>query len=295
MDVPGLSDRLSSRAIVYSDFDNSEAIGALVTSRFFTATSAVQLPTIVVIPAVVEDVQACVRHAYDHDLDFGVLGGGHGVAGLGHTNGLLIDMTALTEVHVDTAAGITTYQTGNTIGSLDLASKDSRVYSPNGNCPQVGAGAVLHGGYGSMIKTRGLAIDNIVSYQLVTYDSKLHTVTNESESELFWGLRGAASMLGVVTKISVRHFKVDDHYGGSIVFTNVSALPRLVAWINDKGLSATNEFHVRFSVFSAPPPASVAMEVTLWGDGSAFARFGGKAAVVEGLIVAAEAPVRLNT
>eukprot|EP00965_Chrysotila_dentata_P066652 2206987-Pleurochrysis_carterae.AAC.2 len=295
IDVPGLSDLLSPNAVVYYEDDNSEAIDTLVSTRFYTTPFEPRIPTILVLPAIVEDVQVSVRYAYDQSLDFGVVGGGHGVGGLGHTSGLLIDMSGLTAVSVDTAAGLTTYQTGNNIGTVDLASKESGVYSPNGNCPQVGVGAVLHGGYGAMTKTRGLSIDNVVAYQVVTRTGELLSVTAESDSELFWGLRGAASMLGVVTEITIRHFPVDDHYGGSIIFTNVSALPKLVAYVNDNALDQINEFHVRFSVFSAPPPAIIVVEVTLWGNGDAFAALGGKEAVINGLIAAGEVPIAVNT
>lgn len=52
------------------------------------------------------------------------------------------------------------------------------------------AGFSLGGGYSWLSNERGLTIDSIVAYELVKPTGEVVTVTKESDSELFWGLKG---------------------------------------------------------------------------------------------------------
>ena len=46
----------------------------------------------------------------------------------------------------------------------------------------------------------GLAIDNLMSAEVVTADGELHTVDADREPDLFWAIRGGGGNLGIVTR-----------------------------------------------------------------------------------------------
>ena len=50
-------------------------------------------------------------------------------------------------------------------------------------------------GYGWQTNQRGLTIDHVVAYELVKPDGAVVSVTEDSDSELFWGLKVSGSRL----------------------------------------------------------------------------------------------------
>lgn len=65
---------------------------------------------------------------------------------------------------------------------------------------------MLHGGYGFSSHTHGLALDSLVSAEVVLANGTLVTASKTSNPDLFWALRGAGSSYGIVTS-----FKIQTH------------------------------------------------------------------------------------
>lgn len=61
---------------------------------------------------------------------------------------------------------------------------------------------------------KGLTVDSIVGLQCVTADGKVHECNEKENTELFWGLRGAAGVLGVVTRIDLQAYPMEMCFGG---------------------------------------------------------------------------------
>lgn len=61
---------------------------------------------------------------------------------------------------------------------------------------------ISRGGFGYLSPIYGLAVDHLISVDLVMADGKLHTVSKDSDPELFWALRGFYYYLKKMTKQS---------------------------------------------------------------------------------------------
>ena len=111
----------------------------------------------------VEDVQACVRFAREHDLPLTVRGGGHNVAGHAVSDGgLMIDLSLMRGVWVDPARRTVRVQGGATWGDVDRETQLFGLATPGGVVSETGvAGLTLSGGLSWQRRKHGMTIDNL--------------------------------------------------------------------------------------------------------------------------------------
>jgi FAD/FMN-containing dehydrogenase len=167
----------------------------------------------------VADVQAAVRVARDHNLPLSVRGGGHDCAGRAlRDGGLVIDLTHMRRVEVDPVARVATVAGG-------AKCKDVNAALPNGlaavtaNVGPVGVGGFLLGGGYSRLSTRfGMAVDNLLSAEVVLADGSAVWADASQNPDLFWGLRGGGGNFGVVTSMRIRLHPLSRVLAGLILF-----------------------------------------------------------------------------
>jgi FAD/FMN-containing dehydrogenase len=118
------------------------------------------------------DVQAAVRAARRYQLPLSVRGGGHDWAGRALCgDGLVIDLTGMREVSVDTRSRVATVAGGASNKDVAAAAGARGLVAALGNCGAVGmAGLTLGGGYGSLTGLCGLAADNQLGAEVVLAD-----------------------------------------------------------------------------------------------------------------------------
>jgi FAD/FMN-containing dehydrogenase len=130
--------------------------------------------------------------------------GGHSYAGWSSTTGLIVDVTAMSSVQVDSGSGTATVAAGTRLIDLynGLAAHDRAV--PGGSCPTVGiSGLTLGGGVGVVARAYGLTSDNLVQAQVVTADGQIRTCDSHSNPDLFWACRGGGGgNFGVATSFT---------------------------------------------------------------------------------------------
>jgi FAD/FMN-containing dehydrogenase len=156
------------------------------------------------------DVGAAVRFARDCDIYPAIRGGGHNVAGLAMLDGgMVIDLTLMKGIVVDSATRTATAQTGLTWGEFDRETALHGLATTGGLISTtVIAGLTLGGGVGWLMNRCGLVCDNTLSYDVVLANGELIRANAGEHDDLFWALKGGGGNFGVVTSITYRMYPI---------------------------------------------------------------------------------------
>jgi hypothetical protein len=163
-------------------------------------------PALIVRCAGASDVISAIHFARTNRIPVAVRGGGHNVSGSGPCEGgLLIDMSRMKSVRVDPANRIARAEPGLNWGEFDRETQAFGLATTGGACSEAGiAGVTLGGGEGWLMRKHGLTVDNLVSANIVTADGQLLKASSTENADLFFGMRGTHSNLGVVTSLEYR-------------------------------------------------------------------------------------------
>jgi FAD/FMN-containing dehydrogenase len=202
---------LHGRLIRQGDSDYDEA-RALYTGMIDTR------PRIIARCANVADVISCVNFARTQNLLLAVRGGGHSGPGLGSCDdGLVIDLSTMKGVRVDPATSTVRVEPGCTSSDVDHATHAFGLAVPSGIVASTGvAGLTLGGGTGYLTRKFGLTVDNLLEADVVLADGRFVTASKDTNSDLFWALRGGGGNFGVVTSFLFRAHPVKDVFAGPV-------------------------------------------------------------------------------
>ena len=166
------------------------------------------------------DVVAAVNHARENGLPLSVRGGGHNVGGFAVCDdGLVIDLSPMRAVTVDPARRIASAQGGALWKDFDAATNVHGLATTGGLISSTGVGGLtLGGGLGWLMRSYGLACDNLVAVEIVTADGTVRRASATENADLFWGVRGGGGNFGVVTTFEYRLHPVSNMYGGMLVY-----------------------------------------------------------------------------
>jgi FAD/FMN-containing dehydrogenase len=201
----------------------------------------------------VADVQAAIRFARQNDLLTAVRGGGHNAAGLGVCDdGLVIDLRGLRDVVVDPARRTARAGGGATWGDFDRATAGFGLATTGGLVSSTGvAGLTLGGGLGWLMRSYGLACDNLIGAELVTADAEVVRVSETENSDLLWALRGGGGNFGVVTSLEYRVHPVATIFGGMLIYPLAKAR-ELLRFYRDLTRGAPDKLTVFAAMMHAP-------------------------------------------
>ncbi len=164
------------------------------------------LPAAIAYCAAPMDVQACLTFVRKFNLPFTPRSGGHNYNGYSTSTGMVLDVTRMHTVTVDTNANTATIGAGTRLIDVYNGLAQYGLTLPAGSCPTVGiAGLALGGGMGVLGRKFGLTCDNLLSAQVVTADGRVLTCDASHEPDLFWALRGGGGgNFGVVTSFTFK-------------------------------------------------------------------------------------------
>ncbi len=213
-------------------------------------------PRLIARCADVADVITAVHFGRRHGLRVSIRGGGH-KGGLGVCDdGLVIDLSLIKFVHVDTAERTVRVGGGSTWGDVDHATHAFGLAVPSGIISTTGVGGLtLGGGMGHLTRQYGLTIDNLLAADVVLANGNMVVASADDNSDLFWALRGGGGNFGVVTSFLFQAHPVH----------TVCAGPML--WGLDQA-AGIMKFHADdFRRVSADDPARRGEEITLFAVG----------------------------
>ncbi len=192
--------------------------GSVVYNQAF----AKDLPGFIAFPETIDEVQKCAQCSLAHSVPFTVKSGGHSNAGYSTTgaNGFVISLKKMKNI---TLSGDTLQvQTGAVWEDVYNKVNTTQYIVTGGMCPSVGVGGfVLGGGYSILSRKYGLAIDNVISFTMVTANgSSVIVATNTKNSDLFWAvLGGGGGNYGIVVDMTFRlHNTLSNFVFGGLKF-----------------------------------------------------------------------------
>lgn len=153
-----------------------------------------------------DDIVAAIRHAVDSGAEIAVRSGGHSVAGHSATDGgIVIDLSLLRGVRVDTEARIAYVDAGATWGDVDRVTNSYGLACPGGVVSTTGVGGFsLGGGIGWLSRAHGMTCDNLIGATLVLASGEVLAVSETENADVLWGLRGGGGNFGVVSQFMLR-------------------------------------------------------------------------------------------
>ncbi|HEX4203896.1 MAG TPA: FAD-binding oxidoreductase [Ktedonobacteraceae bacterium] len=156
------------------------------------------------------DVQVCLAFAHRFNVAVTARSGGHSYAGYSTTTGLVLDVTHMNTVALNSNKASATVGAGAKLIDVYTALASHGLVVPAGSCPTVGvAGLTQGGGVGVIGRKFGLTCDNLLSAQVVTADGRVLTCDSKQNPDLFWALRGGGGgNFGVVTSFTFQTHQV---------------------------------------------------------------------------------------
>ncbi len=200
------------------------------------------------------DVIECVRFAREHRLLVSVRGGGHNVAGTAVCDGgLVIDLSRMKGIRIEPAARTVRVEAGATWGDVNHELQVFGLAATGGFISTTGvSGLTLGGGLGWLVRKHGLALDNLLSVDVVTADGQFLTASPSRNPDLFWGLRGGGGNFGVVTSFEFRVHPAGTVLAGLVIHPFSKAKAALQFW-REYEATAPEEVTNGALLFSAPP------------------------------------------
>jgi FAD/FMN-containing dehydrogenase len=211
----------------------------------------------------VADVVAAVRFARDRDLEIAVRGGGHNVAGTAVCDdGVVIDLSAMRAVSVDSAGRTAWVQGGALWGDVDHATQAHGLATTGGIVSHTGvAGVTLGGGIGHLMRKHGLVVDNLLAAEVVTAEGSVVRASADEHPDLFWALRGGGGNFGVVTSFRFSLHPVGPTVMAGPVFWAADATTDVLGFYRHFAAEAPDELGSVVRLGTVPPLPGIPEEV----------------------------------
>jgi FAD/FMN-containing dehydrogenase len=200
------------------------------------------------------DIVDAVKLAHEQKLEVAVRGGGHNVAGRSTVDGgLMIDLSLMQGIHVDSRARTARAQGGLTWGGFNRETQLHGLATTGGVISTTGIGGLtLGGGIGWLMGKHALALDNLLSVDVVLADGKFVTANLDEHSDLFWALRGGGGNFGVAASMEYRLHSVGPLVTGGLVAYPFSEAWDVLRYYRDVTASLPDELTVFGGLLHAP-------------------------------------------
>ncbi|MGC9343886.1 MAG: FAD-binding oxidoreductase, partial [Bacteroidales bacterium] len=184
-----------------------------------------------------------------------IRGGGHNAGGLGICNdGLVIDLSGIKFVRIDTSDNTVWVGGGNVWGEVDHATHPFGLAVPAGIISTTGVGGLtLGGGVGHLSRKYGLTIDNLLEADMVLADGSFVTVNKNQNEDLFWAIRGGGGNFGIVTAFKFQAHPVKTVYAGPTLWP-IEKTEEIMEWFHEFIHDAPDELNGFLTTLNIPGP-----------------------------------------
>jgi FAD/FMN-containing dehydrogenase len=186
---------------------------------------------------------------------------GHNIAGFAVCDdGLVVDLSSMKTIDVDAPARTVHVGAGCTWGEVNDALQPHGLAATGGFVSVTGvSGLTLGGGLGWLVRKHGLALDNLLSADVVLADGRAVVASAASNDDLFWALRGGGGNFGIVTRFTFRAHPVGTVLAGMVLHPAATAPAALRRWRDLEAVApeASTQGAVLFHLPddpTAPPP-----------------------------------------
>jgi len=179
-----------------------------------------------------EDVAKIINFARQNGALVSIRGAGHNVAGYAVCNdGIVIDLSHMKGIQVEPKSRTVRVEAGLTWGEVNDVLQPHGLAATGGFVSVTGvSGLTLGGGLGWLVREHGLALDNLLSAQVVLADGRIVTANASKNEDLFWAIRGGGGNFGVVTSFEFRVHPVGTVLAGVVIHPAETASGVLRRW-----------------------------------------------------------------
>jgi FAD/FMN-containing dehydrogenase len=212
-------------------------------------------PKAVAFPLDEDDVASAVKFASKSRMLLAVRGGGHNVAGFGTCDGgLVIDLSKMKKIEVDTEAKTARAQSGLIWREFDKATQLHGLATTGGLVGTTGiAGFTLGGGIGWLVRKYGLTIDNLLSVRMVLANGERVRASRTENPDLFWGVKGGGGNFGIVTEFEYQLHDVGPMVFGGVIFFPLERAREVMKAVINQDRSMPDEYTPLVVLLTAPP------------------------------------------
>ena len=202
----------------------------------------------------VADIVEALAAARKLNLEVAVRGGGHNVSGRATVDGgLMLDLTPMKGIHVDRIGRVGRAEGGVTWGEFNRETQLHGLATTGGVVSTTGvAGLTLGGGLGWLMGKYGLALDNLLSVDLVTATGEVLKASRDENADLFWAVRGGGGNFGVATSFEFQLHAVGPVITGGLVAHPFERARDVLRFYRDFTASLPDELVVFAGLIHAP-------------------------------------------
>ena len=176
-------------------------------------------PAVVVRCIDADDLRTALLVARESGAAVTVRGGGHDWAGRALGDGVVLDLSGLRGVELDPGARVAVAQGGALVADVVDPAAAHGLGTATAVVRSVGmAGMTLAGGYGGLAGRFGLALDNLLSADVLLPDGTSVVAGPDGDPELLWALRGGGGNFGIVTAARYRLHPLGPVLGGMVLY-----------------------------------------------------------------------------
>lgn len=200
------------------------------------------------------DIVDAVGVARTLGLAIAVRGGGHNVSGRATIDdGLLVDLSLMTGVHVDRRARTARVQGGALWRHFNREAQVHGLATTGGVVSSTGVGGLtLGGGLGWLMSKHGMALDNLLSVDLVLADGQVVRAAADEHPDLFWAVRGGGGNFGIASSLEFTLHEVGPIITGGLVAHPVARARDVLRFFRDTTRTLPDDMMLIAGLLTAP-------------------------------------------